>query len=163
MPSLDNLFLSVLREIHFADQQVLKALPRMARAAHHDALRGAFERQQEVAQERQERLRGVFRMLGSAVCGDSSDAMLGLLQDGEYQLSEIDEPAPLHDAGLIACAQAVAYYQMARYQTLVTWAKALARPDIALLLDRAFHEEKATSDTLARLAAQVLGRGALAA
>lgn len=163
MPSLDDLFLALLREVHFAERQILKALPRMARSARNGALREAFSGQRANGRAQQARLGEVFRLFGRPPRADSSEAILGLLQDFEQLLDDVPEPGPVLDAGLIACGQAVAHYEMSRYGTLLAWAEAMDRPEIAALLRRTLEEERATERGLAHLAALTINREARAA
>ena len=163
MPSLDDLFLALLREIHFAERQILRALPRMARAARNGALREAFTRQCANGRVQQVRLGEVFRRIGWPARAETSEAILGLLQDCEDLLGDVAEPGPVHDAGLIACGQALAHYEMSRYGTLLAWAEAMERPEIAALLRQTLEEERAVDRALAHLATRTVNREARAA
>ena len=163
MSSLAALFLELLQEVHFAEKQIGKALPRMARAARNESLRDAFIRRREAGLARQARLREVFRRMGHPARSESSEAILGLLQDCDELLDDVTVPAPVHDARLIAGGQALAYYEMSRYGTLLAWAEAMEQTEVVDLLRLTLDEERAAERALARLAALTVNREARAA
>ena len=119
--TLDDLFLTTLKDIYFAERQILKALPKMAKAAENPQLRQAFTAHREETEGQVERLQQIFESLGKRAQGVTCEAIKGLIEECEELLEEAKEPSPVRDAGLIACGQAVEHYEMARYGALIAW------------------------------------------
>lgn len=159
---LEDLFLETLKDIFFAERQILKGLPRLAKAAADPKLREAFMHHREETEQQVDRLRQVFEIIGKRAQGKTCEAINGLLEESEELLELSPQPSPVRDAGLIAAAQAVEHYEMARYGALVAWAKALGNEQIAQLLHESLEEEKKTDALLNQMAATV-NRTALAA
>lgn len=159
---LEDLFLETLKDIFFAERQILKALPRLAKAASDPKLREAFMHHREETEQQVDRLRQVFEILGKRAQGKTCEAINGLVEESEALLEMSPQPSPVRDAGLIATAQAVEHYEMARYGALVAWARALGNEQIAQLLQENLAEEKKT-DTLLNQMAVTVNRTALAA
>lgn len=149
-----ELFMLTLKDIYYAERQLLKALPKMARAAQNPKLKRAFTDHKEETQGQVERLQRVFEALGKRAQGQTCEAIQGLIQECEELLEEATEPSPVRDAGLIACGQAVEHYEMARYITLVAWAEGMRQPEIVKLLCETLDEEKAADKTLDDLASR---------
>ena len=149
--TLDDLFLDTLRDIYFAERQILKALPKMAKAAQSPDLRSGFEEHLQQTEGHVDRLEEVFEMIGKPARGKTCDAILGIIEEGKSIIDEFKE-TPALDAGLIAAAQAVEHYEMARYGTLRTWAEELGLSDAAKLLEATLKEEEATDKKLTELA-----------
>jgi len=149
--TLDDLFLDTLKDIYFAERQILKALPKMARAADDPNLKAGFEEHREQTQGHVERLEQIFEMLGKPARGKTCEAILGIIAEGEEIMEEF-KGTPALDAGLISAAQAVEHYEMARYGTLKAWADLLGRKDAVKLLDATYQEEAATDKKLTQLA-----------
>lgn len=152
MYALNDLFMTTLKDVYFAERQLLKALPRMARAAQSQQLREAFLEHREQTQEQVARLTRVFEIIGKRARGQTCEAMMGLIQESEELLEEATEPSPVRDAGLIACGQAVEHYEIARYGTLAAWAETLGHSEAADLLRETLEEEKATDTLLNQIA-----------
>ncbi len=152
MKSLDDLFLHFLRDVYYAERQISKALPKMAKAAQSSALREAFIHHREETQKQIERLQQVFEAIGKRAQGVTCEAINGLIEECEELLEEAKEPSPVRDSGLIACGQAVEHYEMARYASLVAWARALGHHDAVTLLQQTYDEEKKADTLLAQLA-----------
>ena len=148
---LDDLFLDTLKDIYYAERQILKALPKMAKAATSPDLKAGFEQHHTETEGQVERLQQVFEILGKPARGKTCDAILGILEEGKEIMDEYKGAVAL-DAGLVAAAQAVEHYEIARYGTLVTWAKQLGHNDIAELLSATLEEEKSTDSKLTKLA-----------
>src|SRR4051812_41299381 len=148
---LNELFLDTLKDIYYAEKQILKALPKMAKAANSDKLRAAFEKHHDETEGQIERLEKVFELLGKAARGKKCDAIEGILDEGKEIMEEYSDTSAL-DAGLLAAAQAVEHYEISRYGTLKTWAAKLGMKDAVKLLDQTLAEEKKTDDTLTKLA-----------
>jgi ferritin-like metal-binding protein YciE len=154
MRTLEDLFLDELKDIFDAEKQLLKALPKMAKAASSDELREAFENHLGETEGQVERLERVFESLQKPARGKKCKAMEGLIQEGADLMEEDAEP-PVLDAGLICAAQKVEHYEMAAYGTLVTWANILGYDDAASLLDETLGEEKAADEKLTEVASEI--------
>lgn len=152
----NELFLMTLKDIYYAERQLLKALPKMARAAQNPKLKQAFTEHREETQTQVERLQRVFETLGKRAQGQTCEAIQGLIQECEELLEEATEPSPVRDAGLIACGQAVEHYEMARYITLVSWAEGMKQTEITKLLRETLAEEKAANTLLDTLASRTV-------
>jgi ferritin-like metal-binding protein YciE len=148
---LNALFLDTLKDIYYAEKQIYKSLPKMARAAQSDQLRAAFEKHHDETEGHIERLEQVFELLGKPARGKKCDAIEGILDEGKEVMEEYEE-TPALDAGLLAAAQAVEHYEISRYGTLKAWAGRLGMNDAVKLLDETLAEEKKTDDTLTRIA-----------
>lgn len=148
---LDDLFLDTLKDIYYAERQILKALPKMAKAATSPELKAGFEQHHTETEGQVDRLQQVFEILGKPARGKTCDAILGILDEGKEIMDEYKGAVAL-DAGLVAAAQAVEHYEIARYGTLVTWAKQLGHNDIAQLLSETLKEEEATDKKLTQVA-----------
>ena len=149
--TLDDLFLDTLKDIYYAEKQIYKSLPKMAKAAHSDQLRAAFEKHHDETEQQIARLEQVFELLDTAARGKKCDAIEGILDEGKEIMEEYKGEVAL-DAGLLAAAQAVEHYEISRYGTLKTWAAKLGYRDAVKLLDQTLAEEKKTDVALTRLA-----------
>lgn len=159
LSSLDDLFVHFLRDIYYAEKQVLKALPRMARKADSEALREAFEAHREETEGQIANLEQVFEMLALKPRGVTCEAINGILEEGKEIMAEAAD-VDTCDVGMIAAAQAVEHYEITRYGTLVAWATQLGRPDAAKLLEANLKQEKAADAKLSTLAVEKLNREA---
>jgi ferritin-like metal-binding protein YciE len=148
---LNELFLDTLKDIYYAEKQILKALPKMAKAASSDKLRAAFEKHHDETEGQVDRLEQIFELLGKAARGKKCDAIEGILDEGKEIMEEYAE-TPALDAGLLAAAQAVEHYEISRYGTLKAWAAKLNMPQAIKLLDQTLTEEKKTDETLSKIA-----------
>ena len=148
---LNDLFLDTLKDIFHAEKQLLRALPKMARAANSDELRQAFETHKEETQGQVERLEQVFEILGKRASGKPCEAMQGLVAEGQEIMEEFKDSDAL-DAGLISSAQAIEHYEISRYGTLRTWAQQLGMDDAANLFEETLEEEKKTDQLLTEIA-----------
>jgi ferritin-like metal-binding protein YciE len=149
--NLNALFLDTLKDIYYAEKQIYKSLPKMAKAAQSDQLRTAFEKHHDETEGQIERLEQVFELLGKPARGKKCDAIEGILDEGKEIMEEYED-TPALDAGLLAAAQAVEHYEISRYGTLKTWAGKLGMKDAVKLLDATLAEEKKTDDTLSKIA-----------
>lgn len=152
---LDDLFYDTLKDIYFAERQILKALPKMARAASSDKLKAAFEKHKEETQGQIERLQEIFEIIGKRAQGKTCEAIQGIIAEGE-EIMEDFKGSPALDAGLISSAQAVEHYEMARYGTLKAWAQQLGHKQAVQLLDETLKEETKTDEDLSLLATESL-------
>ena len=148
---LDDLFLDTLKDIYYAERQILKALPKMAKAATSPDLKAGFEQHLAETEVQVERLQQIFEILGKPARGKTCDAILGIIEEGKEIMDEYKGTAAL-DAGLVSAAQAVEHYEIARYGTLATWAKQLGHTDALNLLLETLKEEEATDQKLSQLA-----------
>ncbi|MFS2153280.1 MULTISPECIES: ferritin-like domain-containing protein [unclassified Rhizobium] len=149
--TLDDLFLDTLKDIYFAEKQILKALPKMARAAQSEEGKAGFLQHRDETQGQIERLEQVFELLGKPARGKTCEAIQGIISEGEEIMEEF-KGSPALDAGLISSAQAVEHYEIARYGTLIAWATQLGMKDAIPLLQANLEEEEATDQKLTRLA-----------
>src|SRR6201986_4934085 len=130
---LNDLFVDTLKDIYYAEKQIYKSLPKMAKAASSDQLRAAFEKHHDETEGQIERLEKIFELLGKPARGKKCDAIEGILDEGKEIMEEYKD-APALDAGLLAAAQAIEHYEISRYGTLKTWAEELGHADAAKLL-----------------------------
>lgn len=149
--TLDTLFHDTLKDIYYAERQILKALPKMKRGADAEELKNAFDEHKVQTETQIERLQQVFELIGKPARGKTCAAIEGILEEGEEILSEYKGTSAL-DAGLIAAAQAVEHYEIARYGTLKRWAEMLGMDEAAKLLEETLQEERQTDETLSSLA-----------
>jgi ferritin-like metal-binding protein YciE len=155
--TLDDLFLETLKDIYYAEKQIVKALPRMAKAAQSPDLKAGFEKHTEESEVHVDRLEQVFEMLGKPARGKTCEAILGIIEEGKSIMEEFKN-TPALDAGLAAAAQAVEHYEISRYGTLKTWAQQMGKSDMARLLDQTLSEEIATDKKLTQVAESDLNR-----
>jgi ferritin-like metal-binding protein YciE len=149
--NLNALFLDTLKDIYYAEKQILKALPKMAKAAQAEGLRAAFEKHHTETEGQVERLEQIFELLGKQARGKKCDAIEGIIEEGKEIMEEYDG-MPALDAGLLAAAQAVEHYEISRYGTLKAWASKLKMAKAEKLLDETLAEEKKTDESLSKLA-----------
>lgn len=148
---LTDLFHETLKDIYYAEKQILRALPRMAKNAQSDALRQAFEQHKTETEGQIERLDRVFDLLGKAPRGKTCDAIIGIIDESKEVMEDFAD-SPALDAGILAGAQAVEHYEISRYGTLRTWAQQLGLSEAADLLGQTLEEEKRTDALLTKLA-----------
>jgi ferritin-like metal-binding protein YciE len=158
---LNDLFYDTLKDIYFAERQILKSLPKMAKAARSAELRQAFLTHRDETEVHVERLQQVFEIVGKRAQGKTCEAIKGILEEGDEVMEEYEESEAL-DAGLLAGGQAVEHYEMSRYGTLKTWAMQLGMKDAASLLDQTLQEEKKTDALLSKLAQSTVNSKAAA-
>lgn len=149
--TLDDLFLHTLKDMLYAERQILKALPKMERKASDPKLKAALSSHRDETEDHVVRLEEVFDILKKPARGVKCDAMVGLVEETEALMAEIDDKETM-DAALISLAQAVEHYEIARYGTLVAWAKQLGNPQIAALLKEILDQEYAADKALSKLA-----------
>lgn len=149
--TMDDLFVHTLRDIYYAENQILKALPEMIEKATDASLKQAFQMHLGETKNQVTRLNEVFRLHGVDAKGVDCPAIDGIIEEAEDVTGEVDDEAVLN-AALAAAAQAVEHYEIARYGTLIAWAKQLGRNDCAALLQKNLDEEKAADRKLTELA-----------
>ncbi|HEY1541554.1 MAG TPA: ferritin-like domain-containing protein [Xanthobacteraceae bacterium] len=157
--SMSDLFVHTLRDIYYAEKQIEKALPEMIEKANEPALKQAFKAHLGETSNHVKRVEQVFKLHGVEAKGIDCPAIDGIIEEAEDVAGEVEDKHVL-DAALIAAAQAVEHYEMARYGTLVAWAKELGRSDCASLLQQNLDEEKAADQKLNGLAENYVNRKA---
>jgi ferritin-like metal-binding protein YciE len=149
--TMHDAFVEELRDTYDAEKQLVKALPRMAKAASSADLQTAFETHLEETRGHVDRLERVFESLEEKARGKHCEGMAGIVEEGKSMMAEEFDDATM-DAALIAAAQRVEHYEMAAYGTLVAWARAMGHTEAADLLQETLDEEKATDEKLTTLA-----------
>ncbi len=149
--TLYDMFYDTLKDIYFAERQILKTLPKLAKAAKSPELKNAFLTHRDETEGQIERLQQVFEIVGKRAQAKTCEAIKGILEEGDEVMEDYRHSAAL-DAGLLAGGQAVEHYEMSRYGTLKTWATQLGMKDAAALLDQTLQEEKKTDALLSKLA-----------
>ena len=155
LKSLRELLVDELRDLHNAENQLVKALPRMAKAASHDELKEGFEEHLEQTREHVDRLDRCFKLLGAAAKGKTCHAMKGLVEEGKEAIDE-DAPDAIRDAKLIGAAQRVEHYEIAGYGVVRTFASLLGEDDAMETLQRTLNEEAETDKKLTGLAESII-------
>ena len=160
--SLADLFLDHLKDIYYAERKILTALPKMARGAQSPELKAAFQTHRDQTEDHVARLQEVFNLIGKPARGKTCPAIDGILEEGEEVLDAYKGMAAI-DAGLIAAAQAVEHYEMARYGTLCRWAELLGYDEAVELLTLTLQEEEMTDKLLTDIADESVNQAALQA
>jgi ferritin-like metal-binding protein YciE len=157
--NMEDLFVHTLRDIYYAEKQIVKALPEMIEKASDPQLKQGFQTHLRETENHVKRLEQVFNMTGKTVLGVDCPAIDGIIEEANDVAGEV-EKKPVLDAALIAAAQAVEHYEMTRYGTLIAWAKQLGKNDVATLLNQTLDEEKATDKKLTSMAEAQVNRKA---
>ena len=155
MESLQDLFVDQLKDLYNAENQLIKALPKMAKAASNSELQQAFTEHLEETKEHAQRLEKIFETLDESPKGKKCKAMEGLIEEGKEMMEEDAEPEVM-DAGLIAAAQRVEHYEIAGYGCVRTYAKLLGNEQAAKVLQQTLDEEGNTDKKLTDLAESVI-------
>ncbi|CDX40102.1 ferritin-like domain-containing protein [Mesorhizobium sp. WSM4935] len=159
---LESLFVDGLKDIYYAEKKILKTLPKMAKAASAEEVSAAFEKHRVETEGHVDRLEKVFEILGKPARGKTCPAIDGIIEEGSEILEEYkNEPAL--DAGLVAAAQSVEHYEIARYGTLIAWAEQLGLKEALPLLRDTLKEESATDEALTKLGESGANKRALQA
>jgi len=151
LKTLEDLFVHELKDLYSAEQQLIKALPKMAKAASSEHLRAGFEEHLEQTKGHAERLEKILDDLGQSHRGTKCKAMEGLVEEGKQMIDE-DAPPEVKDAGLIAAAQRVEHYEIAGYGTACTFAQILGHTEAEKMLHDTLQEERETDEKLSDLA-----------
>jgi len=160
LDTLQTLFISELRDLYSAENQLLKALPKMAKGASSPDLKDAFEKHLEQTKGHVARLEELFEQLDESPKGKTCHGMKGLIQEGSEILQEDGEDSVL-DAGIIVAAQKVEHYEIASYGSVRTFADLLGKDGAARLLQSTLDEESETNEILNRLAEGIVNPEAL--
>ena len=157
---LEDLFTETLKDIYFAEKQILRALPKMAKEATSPELKEAFETHRDETENQVERLNQIFESMGRPARGKTCEAIIGIIDEAKEVMDEFKGEDAL-DAGLAASAQTVEHYEIARYGTLKTWARQLGMDHAAKLLDQTLQEEIKTDKLLTDLAMKTINKKAV--
>ena len=149
--TMDDLFVETLKDIYYAEKQILKALPGMVRKATDQKLRKALETHRTETEGQVERLETAFDLLKTAARGKKCEAIEGIISETKSHMDEIKDDEVL-DAGMIAAAQAVEHYEITRYGTLIAWARQLGHNDVVGLLEQNLDQEKHADQLLTEIA-----------
>ena len=160
--TLDDLFHDTLKDIYFAEKKILATLPKMAKAAHSEELKAAFEKHLTETEGQIERLEQVFGIIEQKPQAKTCAAINGITEEGAEIMKEYKD-SPALDAGLLAAAQAVEHYEISRYGTLIAWAEELGLEDAVSLLEETLEEEEATDEALTEIAKTAINQEAEAA
>ena len=159
LASLDDLLVHELQDIYHAEGQILKALPKMVKAATHPDLKVAFEEHRQQTEQQVRRLEQAFKLLGVPAKGKKCEGMAGLLEEGKKMMEE-DAEAAVMDAALIGAAQKVEHYEIASYGCVCTYAEMLGYDQVHDLLGQNLDEEETTDQRLTALAESVINQEA---
>ncbi|ODS03179.1 hypothetical protein AUC71_11070 [Methyloceanibacter marginalis] len=159
MKNLEDLFLHHLKDVYYAEKQILKALPKMAKKTDSDKLQKAFDDHLKETEGQVERLEQVFEIFGQKAKGETCPAIEGIIKEGEEGIKDSDDP-DVRDAAMIADAQAVEHYEITRYGTLIAWAKQLGKNNAAKLLQETLDQEYNADRLLSKLAEGQLNKEA---
>jgi ferritin-like metal-binding protein YciE len=157
--TLDELFVHGLKDIYYAEQQITKALPKMIAKATDPQLKQALEAHLQETKGQIGRVEEVFRLHGVEPKGVECEAIEGIISEGSHDMSDVGDPE-VRDAAILAAAQAVEHYEIARYGTLTAWAKRLGRNDCATILHSIMEEERRTDEKLTAISQRVNVRAA---
>lgn len=157
--SMNDLFLHTLKDIYYAEKQIYKSLPKMAKGVGSPELKQAFEKHRDETEQQIERLESIFESCGVAARAIRCEAMDGILAEGKEALEDIDDKQ-VRDASVIAAAQTIEHYEIARYGALIAWAEQLGMQQAADLLRVTLEEEKKTDAALSKLAVQSVNKAA---
>jgi ferritin-like metal-binding protein YciE len=156
---MDDLFVHTLRDIYYAEKQIVKALPDMVGKATDPQLKQGFQTHLRETENHVKRLEQVFQLIGQKPQGVDCPAIDGIIEEANEVAGEIGQK-PVLDAALIAAAQAVEHYEMTRYGTLIAWANELGKRECVTLLQQTLDEEKATDKKLTAMAEGQVNRKA---
>ena len=149
--TLNDLFLHTLQDIYYAEQQIVKNLPTMVEKSSNIQLKNAFQAHLEETRGQITRLEQVFQKLGQPVKGVTCPAIDGILSEAKELISDCGD-AEVCDAAMLSAAQAVEHYEIARYGTLIAFARQLGRSDCAQVLGQTLAEEKSADQKLSSIA-----------
>jgi ferritin-like metal-binding protein YciE len=152
--TLNDAFGALLRDVLYAEKQALKACKKSAKAATAKELKDAFDKHAHETEGQIDRLQQVFELTGKAARAKTCEAMQGILAEMEEDLEEFGG-SPAADAVIIGCGQAIEHYEIARYGTLIAWAKQLGQSEAADLLRQTLEEEKRTDQLLSEIAEKI--------
>jgi ferritin-like metal-binding protein YciE len=158
--TLNDLMLMFMQDVYYAERQILRALPKMAKAAENQELKQALLEHREETQGQVERLQKAFEALGKRAQGKTCEAINGIIEEGEEVMEELPQGV-VRDAAILASAQAVEHYEMARYGTIIAWAKTCGEQEVAQLMHDTLEEEKNADKLLNGIAKQAINQQAV--
>ena len=147
-----KLFVDELKDIYWAEKNLVKALGKMQKAATSEELSEAIGHHQEQTREHVTRLEQVFEILGQAAKAKKCEAMEGLIAEGQEVVDDTEEDTAVRDAGIIICSQKIEHYEIAAYGSLRTLANKMGHDEVAQLLEQTLNEEKETDSLLTQIA-----------
>jgi ferritin-like metal-binding protein YciE len=159
--TMEDLFVETLKDIYYAEKQILKALPGMVKKAGDKKLKDALETHRQETEGQIDRLEQVFKLMEVPARGKKCEAIEGILAEAKEHMQDIEDPEVL-DAGIIGSAQAVEHYEITRYGSLIAWAKQLGRDDAIELLEANLEEEKNADMLLSQIAESAVNEKAAA-
>jgi ferritin-like metal-binding protein YciE len=159
--TLDDLFIDTLKDIYYAEKQILKSLPKMIKKAGSSGLKKALETHRKETEGQVERLEKVFDLVDRKPAGKKCDAIEGILEEAKVHMEDIED-AEVLDAGMIGSAQAVEHYEITRYGTLIAWARQLGMREVIPLLAANLKEEKNADMLLTKIAEKSVNQKAAA-
>ncbi|MBS1606889.1 MAG: ferritin-like domain-containing protein [Bacteroidetes bacterium] len=157
---LEELFIDELKDIYWAEKQLVKTLPRLKKAATSDELRQAFDNHTTETQGHVQRLEQAFEMLGKKAQAKKCDAMQGITEEGQEVIEDTDKGTSTRDVGLIMAGQKAEHYEIATYGSLIQIAKTLGHNNVARLLQQTLEEEKKADQLLTQIAESTSNRQA---
>ncbi|HSZ89867.1 MAG TPA: ferritin-like domain-containing protein [Acetobacteraceae bacterium] len=157
---MNELLLTFMQDIYYAERQILKALPKMAKAAQNEKLQQALMHHREETQGQVDRLQKAFEALGKRARTQTCEAINGIIEEGDEVIEEFDA-GPVRDAGILANAQAVEHYEMARYGTIIAWARGCGQNDVVKLMEETLEEEKKADKLLNDIALKDINQQAM--
>jgi ferritin-like metal-binding protein YciE len=149
--TMEDLFVETLKDIYYAEKQILKALPGMVMKADSKKLKDALETHRQETEGQVDRLERVFKYFDTAPRGKKCEAIDGIIAEAKEHMQDIEDPRVL-DAGMIGSAQAVEHYEITRYRTLISWAKQLGHDNVVRLLDQNLKQERHADELLTKIA-----------
>ena len=156
---IDELFHDGLKDMYFVEKKIVATLPKLAKAAGNDELKSAFERHEQETGQQLARLDQIFKMIGKKPQARTCAAIVAIIEEGQQIIKEY-KGSPALDAGLVAAAQAIEYYEIARYGALRAWAQELGLTEAVSLLDKTLDEEENADDALFDLTEVVVRQAA---
>jgi ferritin-like metal-binding protein YciE len=159
--TMEDLFVETLKDIYYAEKQILKALPGMVKKAGADELKTALENHRQETEGQVDRLEKVFKLFDVAARGKKCEAIEGIIAEAKEHMADIEDPEVL-DAGMIGSAQTVEHYEITRYGTLISWAKQLGRDEAIDLLEANLEQEKKADALLTQIAEAAINQRAAA-
>ena len=160
--NLEDLYQHGLKDIYYAENQIVKSLPDMIENATNAELKRGLQHHLRETKEQVKRLEQVFALHGEQPSGTKCPAIDGIIKEGGDLMGEVEDKAVLN-VGIIAAAQAVEHYEISRYGTLIAWAEELGLEDAVSLLEETLEEEKATDEALTEIAKSAINQQAEAA
>jgi ferritin-like metal-binding protein YciE len=159
MKKLEDLFLHMLKDVYHAEKQAVRAMAKMIKSVESAELRQAFETHRVETEGQVKRLEQVFELMGKKPRGETCEAIQGLVEEAKEVMEEAED-ADVMDAGILAAAQAIEHYEIARYGTMRAWAEELGMTEAAQLLQQTLDEEKKTDKLLSEIAIARINREA---